>query len=67
MLVRVITPRGYDYVREELLRHFINQGYVLALAESIEETKERAQRKFKATMDKFFGRTTSTQNNRRLG
>jgi len=56
MLVRVITPKGYDYVKEELLRVFIDQGYVLALAESIEETKEKARKKFRATVDKFFRR-----------
>jgi len=56
MLVRVITPKGYDYVKEELLKVFVEQGYVLALAENVEETKEKVRKKFQTTVDKFFRR-----------
>lgn len=30
--VRVITARGYNYIRKDMLRHYIMTGYVLALA-----------------------------------
>ena len=54
MLLRVITPRGYDYVQESLLKAFIDQGYVLSLAEDVEETKVRARKRFQAVIDKYF-------------
>ena len=46
MLVRVVTPRGYDYVKEELLGHFVDKGYVLAIMDDVEEIKKRIARYF---------------------
>ena len=46
MLLRVITPRGYDYVKEELLGYFVDKGYVLTLMDNVEETKKRIARHF---------------------
>jgi len=50
MLIRVVTPNGYDYIKEELLTHYVGQGYVLALAEDIERTRKRVQK----TLEKIF-------------
>jgi len=61
MLVRVCTPRGYDYVQESLLKHFVETGYVLALAEDIEETKAKARKKFQAIFEKYFRKGREVQ------
>jgi len=52
-MVRVITSRGtYDYVDEDLLWFYIEQDYVVGLAENIEEVRGRMQRRFGQWMEK---------------
>jgi len=60
-LVRVITSKGtYDYVDEDLLWLYIEQDYVVGLAENIEEARERMQKRFGAWMEKHCPLTYKT-------
>lgn len=31
-MIKVITRNGYDYIKKDMLQHYIRIGYVLALA-----------------------------------
>ncbi|OQA94517.1 MAG: hypothetical protein BWY23_02734 [Spirochaetes bacterium ADurb.Bin218] len=54
MMVRIITPTGYDYIKEDYLGYFIDKGYVLGLAEDIEETTKRCHKIFSCFRKKIL-------------
>jgi tRNA(Phe) wybutosine-synthesizing methylase Tyw3 len=52
-MVRIITPRGYDYVLERMLQHYIDTGYCLSIAETCDETLRRLKVKKESWMKRF--------------
>lgn len=54
MIVKIITPTGYDYIKEEFLNYYIEQGYVVGLAEEIEETTKRCHKVFSCFRKKML-------------
>ena len=53
-MVRIITPRGYDYVLEKMLKHYIDTGYCLGIAETCDETLRRLKAKKAVWMKKLM-------------
>lgn len=54
MMVRIVTPNGYDYVKESMLMHFVRIGYCLGLAETREETRKRLQKEKVIWIERFL-------------
>lgn len=60
-MVRVITKDGkMDYVQEDLLWFYIEQDYVIGLAENIDDVRERMRQRFGQWMESHCPLTYKT-------